>query len=340
MALIDTILGSNPVGALVSSGASLIGGAIQGHQNRKLQRQTNAQEMAMFNRQMQFNENEAQRNRDFQLHTMELQNEYNSPVNQRKLLQQAGYNPLMSADMAAQSASGLTGDTAQAPAAPSLTAPAFEQNLGADFISQLQRSRVIDASVQSASSDIALKTLQLARENATFLDDIDKKMYDSKTSKEQYGFWSAQKDLHRQMADTFADVQGATLENLKQQTAAIWTHAQNESLQTHIQFALQQLAQELQPHQIQEIQARIANIDADSLLKLSEKRRTDQLLQWMGIDRKYDKGLRDIIDGIFTNDYWKKLQESPWSTLGNTMLQTMPIMLYQSLQHNFGGAYK
>ena len=43
----------------------------------------------------EFNAQEAQKARDFQLQMWNKQNEYNSPSNQRRLLAEAGYNPYL-----------------------------------------------------------------------------------------------------------------------------------------------------------------------------------------------------------------------------------------------------
>ena len=88
------------IGAIGAIGGAAIGAASN---NRNIsQNQMNNE----------FNAQEAQKARDFQLEMWNKQNEYNSPSNQRKLLAQAGYNPYLGYD-SGTGVAGSAGSTSQ-----------------------------------------------------------------------------------------------------------------------------------------------------------------------------------------------------------------------------------
>lgn len=58
-----------------------------------------------------------QRNRDSEIEFWNMQNEYNSPLNQRKRLEEAGLNPAL---LYGQSAGGVAGNTSSAPRTPNV----------------------------------------------------------------------------------------------------------------------------------------------------------------------------------------------------------------------------
>lgn len=88
-----TMAGASVIGSGISAVGNALGGVFSSKSNKKLMREQMRWQESMYARQLQ----DAREN-------WRMQNEYNSPANQRKLLEDAGYNPaMMGADL--QSAS-------------------------------------------------------------------------------------------------------------------------------------------------------------------------------------------------------------------------------------------
>ena len=89
------------IGAAIGGIAQTIGSAISANKTNK----TNLKIAQMNN---DFNREEAQKARNFQVEQWERENAYNTPANQRKRLQDAGYNPYFDASVNAQKSSGIS----------------------------------------------------------------------------------------------------------------------------------------------------------------------------------------------------------------------------------------
>lgn len=109
------------------AGGGLIGNLIQGKKNRKLQRETNALNYKMFK------ENQA-----YQKTLWDQSNVYNSPIEQRKRLQEAGFNPYVAMDNGTVS-SGIS-DVMDAGTPPEMQAPQYDLNSFNQSIQGLARS--------------------------------------------------------------------------------------------------------------------------------------------------------------------------------------------------------
>lgn len=117
--------------ALVSGGASLLGGLWSNHSNAG---QTHAQ------RQFQAEQNHM--DRAWQQHMTDYVNEYNTPANQRARLEAAGLNPYMMMD------TGNTGTAVAASGAQHSAAPAaipMQNPVPSNFAEALMRSALVDA---------------------------------------------------------------------------------------------------------------------------------------------------------------------------------------------------
>nr|DAV82953.1 MAG TPA: DNA pilot protein VP2 [Microviridae sp.] len=134
------------VSALIGALGAIGGAALGASSNNK-----NALQNQMNN---EFNAREAQKARDFQLEMWNKQNEYNSPVNQRRLRAEAGYNPYLGYD-SNTGVAGSTGSTSQAQAASPLAVnPEVYSELGS------QLGRAGQMIYQERESNARVKALQ------------------------------------------------------------------------------------------------------------------------------------------------------------------------------------
>lgn len=134
------------VPALIGAIGAIGGAALGAASNNK-----NVSQNQMNN---EFNAREAQKARDFQLEMWNKQNEYNSPVNQRRLRAEAGYNPYLGYD-SNTGVAGSTGSTSQASAAPPLSVnPEVYSELGS------QLGRAGQMLYQERESNARTKALQ------------------------------------------------------------------------------------------------------------------------------------------------------------------------------------
>ena len=105
-AIIPAAIGA--AGTVTSSAISGISNSATNRKNQSINQMNN-----------EFNAREAEKARQFQLEMWNKTNEYNSPVNQRKLRSEAGYNPYFGFDESTGTA-GSVGSTSQASAAQPL----------------------------------------------------------------------------------------------------------------------------------------------------------------------------------------------------------------------------
>lgn len=104
------------IGAAIGGLAQGIGGIISGNAANK----TNLKINQMNN---DFNREEAEKARQFQLDMWNKENEYNTPAAQRQRLQEGGYNPYFGSDVSSGSATGVSGTTAATAASPIAAQP-------------------------------------------------------------------------------------------------------------------------------------------------------------------------------------------------------------------------
>lgn len=105
------------IGAAIGGIAQGIGSAISANKTNKANLKINQ----MNN---DFNREEAQKARNFQVEQWERENAYNTPANQRKRLQEGGYNPYFDAGVNAGSAAGVSSTTAATAATAAPQQPA------------------------------------------------------------------------------------------------------------------------------------------------------------------------------------------------------------------------
>lgn len=116
-----------------------IGSVVSGAIGAKTTADTNKTNLKINQMNNDFNAREAQKARDFQLDMWNKENEYNSASSQRKRLEEAGYNPYMSAAQAG-TASGMSGTSAAsaAGAAPQIPYTPDFQSVGVNLASALK----------------------------------------------------------------------------------------------------------------------------------------------------------------------------------------------------------
>ena len=116
-----------------------VGSVISGAIGAKSVSDTNKTNLKINQMNNDFNAREAQKARDFQLDMWSKENEYNAASSQRKRLEEAGYNPYMSAPQAG-TATGMSGTSAAtaAGAAPQIPYTPDFQSVGVNLASALK----------------------------------------------------------------------------------------------------------------------------------------------------------------------------------------------------------
>lgn len=168
----------------------------------------------------EFNAQEAQKARDFQLQMWNRQNEYNSPSNQRRLLAEAGYNPYLGYD-SNTGVAGSTGSTSQGQAAAPLSVnPEVYSNLGsqlgraAQMVYEESQSNATTQNLQSQKDVNSAQAMQL-------LSNVDW----GKTTPE-YRRWMRETGLQRAQLDY--DTNKQNLQNLR------WTNMIQKAQRTDL----------------------------------------------------------------------------------------------------------
>jgi hypothetical protein len=168
----------------------------------------------------EFNAQEAQKARDFQLQMWNKQNEYNSPANQRRLLAEGGYNPYLGYD-SNTGVAGSTGSTSQAQAASPLSVnPEVYSNLGsqlgraAQMVYEESQSNAMTQNLQSQKDVNSAQAMQL-------LSNVDW----GKTTPE-YRRWMRETGLQRAQLDY--DTNKQNLQNLR------WTNMIQKAQRTDL----------------------------------------------------------------------------------------------------------
>lgn len=125
--------------AAIQGGASLLGGLFTNASNKSLMREQMHWQEAMYDKQLKD-----------QYDMLDYVNQYNSPQNQRKLLEAAGYNPALLGDQLSSSAASPNGHVPSMPTSPSMQYQ--------DFISGAASSAI--------NAFVALTQQQTNQENA------------------------------------------------------------------------------------------------------------------------------------------------------------------------------
>lgn len=149
-----TMAGATVIGSGISAVGNALGGVFSSQSNKKLMREQMRWQESMYQRQLQ----DARDN-------WKMQNEYNSPANQRKLLEDAGYNPaMMGADLqSASSADNIAmGDV---PSAPSYS---MTPNYIADTVNSATQafSTLVAAQATKQNADTNTKNAETNARNA------------------------------------------------------------------------------------------------------------------------------------------------------------------------------
>lgn len=196
------------IGAIGAIGAAGLGAA------------SNNRNIAQNQMNNEFNAQEAQKARDFQLQMWNRQNEYNSPANQRRLLAEGGYNPYLGYD-SNTSVAGSTGSTSQAQAAAPLSVnPEVYSNLGsqlgraAQMVYEESQSNAMTQNLQSQKDVNSAQAMQL-------LSNVD---WGKTTS--DYRRWMRETGLQRAQLDY--DTNKQNLQNLR------WTNMIQKAQRTDL----------------------------------------------------------------------------------------------------------
>lgn len=142
------------IGSGISAVGNALGGVFSSQSNKKLMREQMRWQESMYARQLQ----DARDN-------WKMQNEYNSPANQRKLLEEAGYNPaMMGADLqSASSADNIA--MGNVPSAPSYS---MTPNYIADTVNSATQafSTLVAAHATKQNADTNAKNAETNAKNA------------------------------------------------------------------------------------------------------------------------------------------------------------------------------
>lgn len=142
------------IGSGISAVGNAIGGVLSSQSNKKLMREQMRWQESMYARQLQ----DAREN-------WKMQNEYNSPANQRKLLEEAGYNPgMMGSDLqSASSADNIA--MGNVPSAPSYS---MTPNYIADTVNSATQafSTLVAAHATKQNADTNAKNADTNAKNA------------------------------------------------------------------------------------------------------------------------------------------------------------------------------
>ncbi|QRV61957.1 DNA pilot protein [Microvirus sp.] len=149
-----TMAGASVIGSGISAVGNALGGIFSSQSNKKLMREQMRWQESMYARQLQ----DARDN-------WKMQNEYNSPANQRKLLEEAGYNPaMMGADLqSASSADNIA--MGNVPSAPSYS---MTPNYIADTVNSATQafSTLVAAHATQQNADTNAKNADTNAKNA------------------------------------------------------------------------------------------------------------------------------------------------------------------------------
>lgn len=149
-----TMAGATVIGSGISAVGNALGGVFSTQSNKKLMREQMRWQESMYQRQLQ----DAREN-------WKMQNEYNSPANQRKLLEEAGYNPaMMGADLqSASSADNIA--MGNVPSAPSYS---MTPNYIADTVNSATQafSTLVAAHATQQNADTNTKNAETNAKNA------------------------------------------------------------------------------------------------------------------------------------------------------------------------------
>lgn len=149
-----TMAGATVIGSGINAVGNALGGVLSSQSNKKLMREQMRWQESMYARQLQ----DARDN-------WQMQNEYNSPANQRKLLEEAGYNPaMMGADLqSASSADNIA--MGNVPSAPSYS---MTPNYIADTVNSATQafSTLVAAHAAKQNADSNAKNAETNAKNA------------------------------------------------------------------------------------------------------------------------------------------------------------------------------
>lgn len=149
-----TLAGATVIGSGISAVGNALGGVLSTQSNKKLMREQMRWQESMYQRQLQ----DAREN-------WRMQNAYNSPANQRKLLEDAGFNPgMMGSDLqSASSADNIA--MGNVPSAPSYS---MTPNYIADTVNSATQafSTLVAANATKQNADTNAKNAETNAKNA------------------------------------------------------------------------------------------------------------------------------------------------------------------------------
>lgn len=259
---------------------SLIGGAISGITNLFSTQATNATNAAINNRQLQFASKEAEKQRQYELMVARMEQEYNSPVNQLKLMQEAGINPAMFGQGAGsfEPTSIGAGQMAGTPNMIPMQAPEIGDSLSKGYLNFAQAKK----------AEGELKTINQLRDGAVKLQNVEIDLKGAQTSltKKEEKRISAQIDLLNAQVGEVAQ----TIENLKSQKDG--------------QEILNSINRTIDAYTEKEILAKLGLLDAQSkeaLARADEVRQNIKNLKALCTNIILDNGTKSY-DFIFAQD--------------------------------------
>lgn len=241
---LGALIGISAGSAALSAGSAIAGNAMNKHSvdrtnetNMQIAQMNNEWSEKMMEKQMAYNTqmNQTQFNQakelqgiqnDFQSEMWNQTNEYNSPENQRKRLEQAGLNPyMMMSGSSAGTATAMNGSSASAggssgvglpsPSQVTAQAPQFDfGSVGSSIMAGLQMYNQLKLGKEQAdnlSIDKSIKTIEMQYKSRQIMQDLANRVADQKNTEAKTKSLDALRELEKgQMA--------ATIDNTIQQT--------------------------------------------------------------------------------------------------------------------------
>lgn len=304
---------------LLGAGAGLVSNALGGYfnasntasinaANLQATRETNQLNQQMFQQQMDYNKYMYEDQKAYNRELIEYMNDYNSPLNQRKRFEEAGINPYFAlGNIDAGNASSQVGVSApSAPSAPSMATPTFQRNDVGSFVAGAGRDIASIMQSTASAENINAKTEQLKIDNLTRFDENLARLEELRSRK---GLSLAQQNhLDEQITDMRQQRQ-YVLESLKfdaktaksnSETAQFNTRiaaleSRNKQLVNEYQEWLNSYQKKYGAKNLQQLDAIISNLGADSAVKNMQKLESEARKKGIDLDNDQKRKLMPLL---------------------------------------------
>lgn len=245
------LAGVDPVSAGIIGGANVVNGVMNmfstkhsNATNAQIARETNAQNYQMFHEQLGFTKD-----------MWDASNLYNTPVAQRKRMEQAGINPYM----ALGNMNTGNAELASTPAPNPAITGAPMQPYNFDFIGNGTRDALLAANqVDGLNLDNEAKRIDLITRSSENLARLDGMIADNKKKGLETSVLETQRDSMLEELDILRSSKSERKAQAKLATRRMELENDGQELQNKWQDFQNELAKELKPYQIEQLKASIA----------------------------------------------------------------------------------